>query len=293
MEYRGSDIDYSGVDYLTIWIGQRAGAHSHCTAPPCFNPFWHGEMLSLAKKKGLGVVFYAYVIAFLAKHGAGLNDCDVGGVASLCQKGADFIRSHEVEILRTYSSFARETAARLGAEAEVLFLMEPDFHQYHESTQEGAGPLAHSEMVELFSRLSQAVRQHLPFAKISLDVSPWVNNQEEWLQPFLLGSAFDFLHTAGGRTTADSTRIRADDPSNMVTWRQVSQATGKGIIADTGYSVGGATQGLDVRWMNAENVRHRIYDGVIGITQANPGSGWGRGLDSLRAELPPPLVCGA
>ena len=42
-----------------------------------------------------------------------------------------------------------------------------------------------------------------------MDISPWVNNQEDWLQPFVYACKLDFVHTSGGRTTAESGRIRA------------------------------------------------------------------------------------
>ena len=280
MEYKGPDIDYTGIDYLTIWIGQRAEGNAACAMPPCFNPFWHGDMLHIARTLKASVVYYAYIIAFLAKR-TGLYDCDVGS-PNLCERGASYIRQNEAAILRTYSSFANETAARLGSDAEVLWLIEPDFHQYHEGTQESGG-LSHSEMVTLFNRIVSAIVSHLPKAKISFDISPWVNNQaslrsqrpcgdtlwhhlsrsqsiavqEEWLQPFIYGCRIDFFHTSGGRTTADSHRIRANDASNMVTWRQVTELTGKGIIADTGYGIGGASMGLDSNWEEPSNLRAR------------------------------------
>ena len=137
-----------------------------------------------------------------------------------------------------------------------------------------------------------------------MDISPWVNNQEDWLQPFVYACKLDFVHTSGGRTTAESGRIRARDPNNMVTWAQVFASThGKGIIADTGYGVGGWSQGAtpeghtqctathrapslsaaplmlctcpscaahtgrDLNWEDAMNLEPRIRDGVVAITQ--------------------------
>ena len=122
--FRGADTpvephDYGGIDYVSAWIGQRDAMS--CSQPPCFNPYWHGAMLQLARERGLSVAYYAYIVAFLAK-ATGLHDCDVGE-PSLCQRGAMYIREHRHLILRTYARFANETAKILGRSAEVLFLM--------------------------------------------------------------------------------------------------------------------------------------------------------------------------
>jgi hypothetical protein len=55
-----------------VWIGQ---THDGSSA---FNDDWHGAMLRSALAIGATPVYYAYVIAFLARGHAGLDDCDVG-----------------------------------------------------------------------------------------------------------------------------------------------------------------------------------------------------------------------
>uniref|UniRef100_A0A7S4FB13 Uncharacterized protein n=1 Tax=Chrysotila carterae TaxID=13221 RepID=A0A7S4FB13_CHRCT len=283
-EYRGDDRSYEGVDYLTVWIGQSSSVgNDECVSPPCFNPYWHGSMLNLVRKLRISAAYYAYIIAFLAKHIDGLHDCDMG-TPSLCQGGANFIRSNLNRILATYDKFANETAVRLGRSASVLWLIEPDWHQYHEDTQEGGG-LQVADMVRLFNEITARILRHLPEAKISFDISPWVNNQEQWLRPFIQSCTIHYMHTSGGRTSADSPRIRAHDGGNMVTWRQVYDIARRGIIADTGYGVGGLSLGLDESWNRFDNLKARISDGVIAITQANPGAGWAGSLGSLRSEL--------
>ena len=105
------------------------GANS-CAEPPCFNPYWHGKLLEMAVQREINVVYYAYIIAFLAKQALGLNDCDVGS-PSLCEQGALYVRENRKSILRTYSNFANETASRLGRRAEVrLFLAIPYLCSY-------------------------------------------------------------------------------------------------------------------------------------------------------------------
>ena len=61
----------------------------------------------------------------------------------------DFVREHEGLILRTYDAYANQTAKVLGRSAPVVWLMEPDWHQYNEATQRGGG-LTQSRMVKLF-----------------------------------------------------------------------------------------------------------------------------------------------
>eukprot|EP00308_Calcidiscus_leptoporus_P000992 CAMPEP_0119384182 /NCGR_PEP_ID=MMETSP1334-20130426/84074_1 /TAXON_ID=127549 /ORGANISM="Calcidiscus leptoporus, Strain RCC1130" /LENGTH=539 /DNA_ID=CAMNT_0007405159 /DNA_START=55 /DNA_END=1674 /DNA_ORIENTATION=+ len=283
--FRGADFDYSGVDYLTVWIGQ-SGEQQTCSKPPCFNEYWHGAMLKLALQMRISAAYYAYIVAFLAKTLAGLHDCDMGE-PSLCRHGANFIRTHIPTILATYDRFANETALRMGRTAPVLWLIEPDWHQYHEPSQEGGGLLV-DEMVDLFKAITFQIFRHLPAAKISLDISPWVNQQEEWLRPFIRQCTVHFVHTSGGRTSADSERIRASDDGNYVTWKQVHQLSGLGIIADTGYGVGGLSHGHDHQWDDTFNLRKRIADGVVAVTQSNPEAGWPRTIEKARGLLPLP-----
>ena len=94
--------------------------------------------------------------------------------------GADFVREHEPLILDTYEAYANQTARILGRAAPVVWLMEPDWHQYSEATQRGGG-LSHSFMVSLFAAMVARIKQHLPASLISLDVSPWVSDVGEWM----------------------------------------------------------------------------------------------------------------
>ena len=82
--------------------------------------------------------------------------------------------------LQTYEDYANHTAAVLGRSAPVVWLMEPDWHQYNEATQRGGG-VRHSQMVQLFVAMVGRIKRHLPAALISLDVSPWVSDIGEWM----------------------------------------------------------------------------------------------------------------
>ena len=108
------------ADYLTVWLGTHSKAYGHL-----FNPYWHGRMLERVRHEKKTAVYYAYVIAMLARHAKGILDCDVG-TPSLCVHGADFVREHEALILEAYDHYANRTAGVLGRQATVVWLMEPE-----------------------------------------------------------------------------------------------------------------------------------------------------------------------
>jgi hypothetical protein len=151
--------------YQTVWLGTRSKSYGYG-----FNPYWHGRMLERVHALNRTAVYYSYLIAMLARHTKGIKDCDVG-TPSLCVHGADFVRQHEGLILRTYEQYANETALVLGRSAPVVWLMEPDWHQYGEATQRGGG-VPQSRMVQLFVAMVGRIKRHLPAALISFDVSP-------------------------------------------------------------------------------------------------------------------------
>lgn len=112
--------------------------------------------------------------------------------------------------------------------------------------------------------------------------------------PFLEYGSVDYVHTSGGRTTAHSDRIRAQEPGNLLTWAELHRLAGRGIIADTGYGVGGKLTDdteLYEAWTDPDHLRDRIADGVVGVTFANPAAGWDHAVGRLRATLPPAKHC--
>jgi hypothetical protein len=77
----------------------------------------------------------------------------------------------------------------------------------------------------------------------------------------------------------------------MMTWAGVSRVTGKPILADTGYGVGGMSAGHDASWDSAANINARIADGVVAITQYNPNSSWATTIGNVRAQIATPPFC--
>ena len=129
--------------------------------------------------------------------------------------------------------------------------------------------------------------------RFSIDVSPWVppnngsDNGASWFSNFDM-SLFTFVNTSGGGTNANTAKIRS---GNNMTWAGLHQASGKPILADTGYGANGVSAGEDPNWNVAANINARIADGVISISQYNPGPNWEKTIGGRRAQLATPSTC--
>jgi hypothetical protein len=146
-------------------------------------------------------------------------------------------------------------------------------------------------------QFAAAIKAYLPNAALSMDISPWVgtnnntggdgsDNGKNWYSYFDM-SQFTFINTSGGGTNAATATIRGD----KMTWVGVNQVTGKPILADTGYGVGGSPAGPDPAWDNVTNINARIANGVISISQYNAASNWGATIAANRAQLSMPRYC--
>ncbi|NLG17264.1 MAG: carbohydrate-binding protein [Fibrobacter sp.] len=252
------------ADYITIWLND-----------PSFNQYWHGDMAKFCKDNNKTAVFYAYIIA----KASGLGDGDVGG--RLTTEGAGWLKSNFNTVKSRYENYAQGIASKYGTDKPCIFLMEPDYYQYFSGNQNVK--LSFSDASSYMNEMIACVKKHLPKALFSLDISPWNNNQEAYIKSFDL-TKFTFMHTSGGRTEAGNARIRMDN-SNNVTWAGVVSASGKPIIADDGYGVGGGSTGHDPTWDDVNNLKARIADGVCAITQKSPNANWGSTINNLKSSL--------
>jgi hypothetical protein len=242
----------------------------------------------------------AYIISFTGRGAPGwcLSDCNANNAtctpaSDLCTKGADYIRQNFTTlILPRYKVFAQGFAASCGTTRPIIWEMEPDYYQYYAAAQGGGprgqpgGPLSVQEAANYMSQMIATVRQYLPNAIFSMDISPWMpTNGSTWYPNFNLND-ITFINTSGGFTTANSTLIRT---GNAMTWAGVHMVTGKPILADTGYGPAGSGQnGADVNWDTAANINSRIADGVISITQYAPvAATWGATLAADHPQLNP------
>jgi hypothetical protein len=239
-------------------------------------------------------VLVAYVAAFYAKRHFGRCDCNVttcGSNNDLCHYGAADIQQNLTNIINVYKSYAQGFASCYGTTKPIVFEMEPDWYQYTYTSQQTMA-LTEAQAGTIMGQFVDAVRQYLPNAYFSLDISPWVGNNgsdngKEWYSHFDM-TKFSFINTSGGSTDATSAKIRS---SNDMTWAGVSQVTGKPILADTGYGVNGSSAGPDANWDVPANINARMADGVVGITQYNPSSTWGTTIANVRSQLNAPKSC--
>ena len=74
-------------------------------------------------------------------------------------------------------------------------------------------------------------------------------------------------------------------------WSGVHAASGKPILADTGYGIAGSSAGHDAVWDDPQNINARVANGVVGIAQYNPNNSWGSTIANLRGQLAMPDVC--
>jgi hypothetical protein len=237
-------------------------------------------------------VIVAYVAAFYVKRHFALADCNAStGTQDLCHLGAQNIQANLSAILNVYRSYAQGLAKCYGTTKPIVFEMEPDWYQYVGTSQ--TQPMTEDQAGTTMGQFVSAIKQSLPNAFFSMDVSPWVgkngaDNGAEWFSHFDM-TQFTFINTSGGGTDATAEKIRS---ANAMTWLGVSLATGKPILADTGYGVNGRPAGPDVAWDTPANIATRITDGVLSISQYNPtGATWGATIAGVRAQLAPPVFC--
>jgi hypothetical protein len=241
---------------------------------------------------GVTPAIYDYIIAFTLRRDFNLQDCNVGK-PNLCDSGAAYLRNpaSRARILGQVAKYARGTAADLGTATPVLWLMEPDYYQYAQPGSQSGKPLTFAEAGTLMGEMLDSIQHYLPNAVFSMDISPWVQNPAQWFGALPM-QRFTYINTSGGGTNAagaaGASRIRT---SNPMTWASIHALTGKPILADAGYGAGGSSTGLDTAWNNPVNINNRIADGVIGIGQANPGTGWSATLATVQPQLRPLPGC--
>jgi hypothetical protein len=237
-------------------------------------------------------VVVSYIAAGYVKRHHQLCDGNVSGCSGgdLAKNGAQYITQDWNAILTEYKSFAAGYANCWGTTRPIVFEMEPDWYQYTISnqTQPWTAAQAGSKMTELVN----ALKGSLPNARFSLDVSPWVGSNgtdhgKAWYSNFDM-SLYTFVNTSGGGTNANTAKIRS---SNNMTWAGLNSATGKPILADTGYGANGMSAGHDANWDVAANINARITDGVVSIAQYNPNGNWGSTISGMRSQLSTPKFC--
>jgi hypothetical protein len=274
----GTDWDYletnqtgsvaTQVDYVTKWIVNAKFSDNAV----------YSRMVDYCVKNKKTVVYYSYIIA----KAAALGDADVGG--KLGTDGAQWLRTNFNSIKTYYKDFAQATAAKVNSShMSTIWLLEPDFYQYASGGQKPS-PLTFAQAGDYLSQLIEIIKTELPDAMIGIDISPWIADQgstQSWYSAMPVSKA-TFLFTSGGMSQAGSTIIKSE---NKMTWQAASSTTQKGIIADCGYGAGGGSTGHNSAWDDVNNLKARINDGVVAITQKNPNASWGNTIATLRTQL--------
>ena len=287
-------VYYAGLDYVSVWLGDNA-----------FYNFFEERMVYMSLTNHLTPMVYAYVIAEFGKD-QGMEDCDVAksrGKKSLCVYGADLMREFfEDSILYRYQQYAEGMAFQaynlldLGEKFEPIWMIEPDFYQYSQmaSDQSAAikgeeqlhGGIPDSMMGVYFKQIVDTIKAYLPDARIAIDISPWVSDRDSadlsrWFSNFDM-SIVDYVSTSGGRTLANSEKIRS---ANKLTWKRLYETLKKPILADVGYSAGGRGTKHDTAWDDIANLEARAKDGVVGVMQMDAALDYPLRASYIRSRL--------
>jgi len=239
-----------------------------------WNQYWHQEQVDYAKKWDISLVMYGYLIAARGKS-KGFGDCDVSAGSNLCTDGANLLTGEDwTAILARYEYWASQYAKFVGGLRPMLWNIEPDFFQYSVMGSSltytsfiQKNPVPNTEMVVKWKQICSAIRKHLPTAYCGLDISPWMHEADAatWYGNFK-DAGHVYMFTSGGRTAADNDLIR---PSDRVKWKQIYELTGKPILADAGYGIGGGSDDSYVgAWRTLANAQARNAQGVMGVTIA-------------------------
>ncbi len=286
---------YAGLDYIVVWLGDN----------DYYNDF-EKRLVTMCTKVHATPMIYAYVIAEYGKE-HGLVDCNQKSDVhpkTHCTDGANIIREYFADSIlyryREYASGMREQLEFYLDEDpdtfESIWLIEPDYYQYSETASkqkdrldgnaQNGGGIPDSMMGVYFGQIVDTIRAYLPAAKIVVDISPWIGDIDTmrvstWYSNFDM-SKIDYAGTSGGGTMAATVKIRS---GNKMTWRQIHEITGKPILADAGYDVGGQGTGHIRAWDSPVNILARMADGVVGVVQMDAAKDFPVRADTIRPQL--------
>lgn len=259
------------MDFLTIFIGYTQDGSTRL--PPTPLPVKEGNHIKVSKAIGATPVWYGYVIAEGAKLKLGVEDCNNGG--GLCSVGAKYIKENEDVILAQYKSYAEFAAKNWGTTKPFYFMLEPDFYQYTQSSQNN--PLSYTEAKKILTDIVTTIKSALPNAVIGMDISPWASGN--WWSSAIPYDQFQFMGTSGGVASPGGTI------KDGLAWSTLYNTSKLGMMADDGYGVGGAIDQPDAGWLSESNLKSRISDGVFAYWMATGDASYGTSVASLKQKL--------
>lgn len=274
----GLDIPSNpGPDFVAEYVGVNYASASQLLASGPSDG-QEGLFLGWAKTLNATPLWYTYIIAGDMKFKLGLSatnsDCNQGGGKTICSEWGSYYSSHRADIISNYSSYADYAAKKYGSSTSMIWALEPDFYQYASNQNGNSSPLSFSDAAKLISDIIDAIKAKMPNAKIAMDISAWA--PDNWFTSMPLDK-IDYFHASGG-TSQPGSQIQSANP---LTWSHLHQLTGKSMIGDDGYGVGGGSTSLNQSWYQTSNVQSRLNDGVVGIMEAAPTSSMSSSITTL------------
>ena len=221
---------------------------------------------------------YLYLVAGQARIDSNLSDCNYqnAGPTTLCQEGANYVRSNEAKLNQVYIDTANNIKQYYGSDKPIMLHFEPDFYQYasnHNGSSQNGGNLSFAKSNSLLESWRASVKSILPNAVTVRDVSPWINpnnNSENGTLATWFGDAnnFDYAGLVGKRYAPNGDGSSGSDGKVGIdgkSYAQISQMTGKKLILNDSAVAGGYNGPYDTGWENRSTVQARWDDGVVAV----------------------------
>jgi hypothetical protein len=276
----GSNSSY--LNFVSTWIGDEPnGGLASLSATATNNSCGDCSLVQSVASTNSMVVFYAYFIGFQACRIGGFCDCNTDRDGqTLCNGGAQWIKSNRAAIVNMYGQYAKKVYAA-SPNKPTIWWLEGDYIQYSYSDQ--SSPLSYAELGSLARDITCAIKSNQPNAVVAMNHSPWISTDQAngfWgAQPV---DVLDLVWVQGpGDTDAFVNAGTYNAASANYAW--LRQKTGRKIMAETSF----AGPGVNDRWTttSAANINGRIASGVIGVLVNSPGSNYQSTIQSLGAGL--------
>lgn len=267
----GSLASYGYLQFATYWIEgaiKADGTFSNCSGCNWIkNNFGSGSAIP---------VYYAYIIGFLG-HANGLTDgntCPGGqpNCPNLTNQGATLVRNNRAKIVQAYSSYAEQTHAAWPTKP-LVWLLEGDFVQFAGTSQNN--PLTMSELAELATDITCAIKAKMPNAVVALNHSNW--NPDDVTNDYwraMKDVPYDMVWTTGVANNGDfitSGTKASSYNGKTATYGYVHQLTGKTIWVDD--SCGASAMADSWSSSSASTLNMHIASGVIAFAHCGAPSG--------------------
>jgi hypothetical protein len=275
---------FSYLQFATTWIetGMKAdGTYSTCGGCNWIrNNFASGSAIP---------VYYAYIIGYLG-HANGITDgnlCPSGqpNCPNLTNQGATLIRNNRDKIVQAYASYAQATHA-VWPTKPLVWLLEGDFVQYSGTSQ--TNPLTMTELGQLASDITCAIKGNMPNAVVAIDHSTWNPDQvtnDFWNAMKSAGVPYDMVWTTGVPNNNGYLATGTGPTSyngKTATYSYVHQLTGRNIWVDDGCGSSGEMWSTS----SVSTLNSLIASGVVAFSHcANPSAAFASAVTALEPQL--------